>query len=61
MIGALSFISRGDIRHVVALKNLLTLCMRGAAILVLALEGNVDWSYGAPMAIGGLIAGTWAE
>ena len=35
MIGALSFISRGDIRHVVALKNFLTLCMRGAAILVL--------------------------
>ena len=32
MIGALSFISRGDIRHVVALKNFLTLCMRGAAI-----------------------------
>ena len=25
MIGALSFISRGDIRHVVALKNFLTL------------------------------------
>jgi uncharacterized protein len=57
MIGALSFISRGDIRHVVALKNLLTLCMRGAAILVLALEDNVDWSYGAPLAIGGLIGG----
>ena len=28
MIGALSFISRGDIRHVVALKNFLNLCMR---------------------------------
>jgi hypothetical protein len=38
MIGALSFISRGDIRHVVALKNLLTLCMRGASILVLVFE-----------------------
>ena len=57
MIGALSFISRGDIRHVVALKNFLTLCMRGAAILVLIYEGNVNWSYGAPMAIGGLIGG----
>jgi uncharacterized protein len=57
MIGALSFISRGDIRHVVALKNFLTLCMRGAAILVLVLEGNVNWSYGVPMAIGGLIGG----
>jgi uncharacterized protein len=57
MIGALSFISRGDIRHVVALKNFLTLCMRGAAILVLIFEGNVNWSYGVPMAIGGLIGG----
>ena len=57
MIGALSFISRGDIRHVVALKNFLTLCMRGVAILVLVLEGNVNWNYGVPMAVGGLVGG----
>jgi uncharacterized protein len=57
MIGALSFISRGDVRHVVALKNFLTLCMRGVAILVLALEGNVNWNYALPMAIGGLVGG----
>jgi uncharacterized protein len=57
MIGALSFISRGDIRHVVALKNFLTLCMRGAAILVLLFEGDVNWNYGVPMAIGGLVGG----
>jgi uncharacterized membrane protein YfcA len=57
MIGALSFISRGDIRHVVALKNFLTLWMRGAAILVLVLEGNLNWNYGVPMAVGGLVGG----
>lgn len=57
MIGALGFISPGDIRHVVALKNFLTLCMRGMAVLVLVLEGNVNWNYGVPMAIGGLIGG----
>lgn len=57
MIGALTFISRGDIRHVVALKNFLTLCMRGAAVLVLIYEGNVNWNYGVPMAVGGLIGG----
>jgi uncharacterized protein len=57
MIGALSFISRGDIRHVVALKNFLTLCMRGMAVFVLVLQGNVNWKYGAPMAVGGLIGG----
>ena len=58
MIGALSFISRGDIRHVVALKNFLTLCMRGTAILVFVLEGNVNWNYGVPMAICGLVGAT---
>jgi len=57
MIGALSFISRGDIRHVVALKNFLVLFMRGTAVLVLIYEGNVNWRYGVPMAVGGLIGG----
>src|SRR5206468_3213350 len=57
MIGALSFISRGDIRHVVALKNLLTGCLRGVAVIVLIIEGNVDWKYGVPMALGGLAGG----
>jgi uncharacterized membrane protein YfcA len=57
MIGALSFISPGDIQHVVALKNLLAGCLRGIAVIVLVTEGNVDWRYGAPMAIGGLVGG----
>jgi uncharacterized protein len=57
MIGALSFISAGDIQHVVALKNLLTGCLRGVAVIVLVIEGNVDWKYGAPMALGGLVGG----
>ena len=57
MIGALSFISPGDIRHVVALKNLLNGCMRGMAVLVLILGRDVDWKYGLPMAVGGLIGG----
>src|SRR5216117_4211048 len=57
MIGALSFISPGDIRHVVALKNLLSGCLRGVAVIVLIFEGTVEWKYGAPMALGGLIGG----
>ena len=57
MIGALTFISPGDIRHVVALKNFLNGWMRGVAVLVLVLGGNVNWRYGAPMAIGGLVGG----
>jgi uncharacterized protein len=57
MIGALSFISPGDIQHVVALKNLLTGCLRGVAVFVLVIEGNVDWKYGAPMALRGLVGG----
>jgi uncharacterized protein len=55
MIGALTFISPGDIRHVVALKNFLNGWMRGVAVLVLG--GNVNWKYGTPMAVGGLIGG----
>lgn len=57
MIGALTFISPGDIRHVVALKNLLSGCLRGVAVIVLIFEGTVAWKYGAPMALGGLIGG----
>lgn len=57
MIGALSFISPGDIRHVVALKNVLSGCLRGVAVVVLVIEGNVDWKYGAPMALDGLVGG----
>jgi uncharacterized protein len=57
MIGALSFISPGDIQHVVALKNLLTGCLRSMAVIVLVIEGNVDWRYGGPMALGGLVGG----
>ena len=38
-----------------ALKNFLNGWMRGVAVLVL--QGNVDWKYGAPMAIGGLVGG----
>jgi len=61
MIGALSFISRGDIQHVVALKNFLTLCVRGTAILVLVIEGNVNWNCGVPMAVGDFIGGYLGE
>src|SRR5256714_10664564 len=57
MIGALTFISPGDIRHVVALKNLLSGCLRGVAVIVLIYDGRVQWDYGAPMALGGLIGG----
>ena len=53
----MSFISPGDIQHVVALKNLLTGCLRGMAVIVLIIDGNVDWKYGVPMALGGLAGG----
>ncbi len=57
MIGALSLLTPGDIRHVVALKNLLTGCLRAVAVMVLVIEGIVDWRYGALMALGGLLGG----
>jgi len=41
----------------VTLKNLLSGCLRSMAVIVLILEGTVDWKYGAPMAVGGMIGG----
>jgi uncharacterized protein len=57
MISTLSFMGLGDIRRVVALKNLLTGCLRGVAVAVLIVEGTVNWGYGLPMALGGLVGG----
>lgn len=57
MISALSLLRMGDIHRVVPLKNLLTGCLRGVAVVVLAIEGAIDWGYGLPMALGGLIGG----
>jgi uncharacterized membrane protein YfcA len=54
---ALDIFDRSNIRMLVALKNFLTLCVRGVAILVLVLEDNVSRSYAVPMAIGGLVGG----
>ena len=31
--------------------------MRGVAVLVLVLEGDLNWNYGVPMAIAGLVGG----
>jgi uncharacterized protein len=42
MISALSLMRLGDIRRVVALKNLLTGCLRGVAVVALVAEGLVD-------------------
>jgi uncharacterized membrane protein YfcA len=57
MISALSLLGMGDIHRVVPLKNLLTGCLRGVAVLVLVIEGAVNWGYGLPMAFGGLVGG----
>jgi len=57
MISNLSFMGLGNARQVVALKNLLTGCLRGVAVAVLIVEGAVNWGYGLPMALGGLVGG----
>jgi uncharacterized protein len=57
MISALSLYGMGSVHRVVALKNLLTGCLRGVAVLVLVVEGAVNWGYGLPMAFGGLVGG----
>jgi uncharacterized membrane protein YfcA len=57
MISVLSLFGMGAVHRVVALKNLLTGCLRGIAVLVLVVEGVVNWGYGLPMAFGGLVGG----
>ena len=57
MISVLSLYGMGAVHRVVALKNLLTGCLRGVAVLVLVVEGAVNWGYGLPMAFGGLVGG----
>src|SRR5215212_204172 len=58
MIGTLSLMGGpNDIRHVVALKNLLAGGLRGVAVAVLIVDGAVNWGYGVPMALGGLVGG----
>ncbi len=57
MISALSLMGMGDMRRVVALKNLLAGCLRSVAVVVLIIEGTVNWGYGVPMMLGGLVGG----
>jgi uncharacterized protein len=57
MISALSLLRMGDIHRVVPFKNLLAGCLRGVAVVVLVIYGEIAWGYGIPMAVGGLIGG----
>ncbi|HYZ03842.1 MAG TPA: sulfite exporter TauE/SafE family protein [Rubrobacter sp.] len=57
MISALSLLRMGDVHRVVPLKNLLAGCLRGVAVVVLVIYGEIHWGYGVPMAVGGLIGG----
>ena len=57
MISALSLLRMGDVHRVVPFKNLLAGCLRGVAVVVLVIYGEINWGYGAPMAVGGLIGG----
>jgi uncharacterized protein len=47
----------GDVHRVVPFKNLLAGCLRGVAVIVLVIYGEIHWGYGIPMAVGGLIGG----
>jgi len=57
MISALSLLRMGDVHRVVPFKNLLVGCLRGVAVVVLVVYGEINWGYGVPMAVGGLLGG----
>jgi uncharacterized membrane protein YfcA len=46
-----------EAHRVVPFKNLLAGCLRGVAVVVLVVYGEIAWGYGIPMAVGGLIGG----
>ena len=57
MVSALSFMGLNEIRQVLALKKLLAGSLRGVAVAVLLADSLVNWRYGLPMALGGLMGG----
>src|SRR5215218_4670239 len=57
VISALTLMGLEDMRQTVALKNLLTGCLRGVAVAVLVINNRVFWEYGLPMALGSLVGG----
>jgi uncharacterized membrane protein YfcA len=57
VIGTLGLIGLTDIHSVLALKNALSLGLRGVAVTVFIVERKVAWEYGAAMAAGGLLGG----
>jgi uncharacterized protein len=57
VISALTLMGLEDMRQTVALKNLLTGCLRGVAVAVLVIKNRVSWEYGLPMALGSLVGG----
>ena len=57
MINALSLFGVGDVGRVVPFKNLLTGFLRSVTVMVLIIEGVVNWSYCVPMVLGGLLGG----
>jgi hypothetical protein len=57
VISALTLMGLEDMRQTVALKNLLTGCLRGVAVAVLVINNRVSWEYGLPMALGSLVGG----
>jgi uncharacterized protein len=61
MISALSLLRMGDVHRVVPFKNLLAGCLRGVAVVVLVIYGEIAWGYGIPMAFGGLIGGAYRQ
>lgn len=57
VIGALGLIGLSDVHSILALKNALCGGLRGVAVLVFLLSGDVNWEYGLVMAAGAFLGG----
>jgi uncharacterized membrane protein YfcA len=58
MLAALSLMGHTDIHRMNALKNLLAVCMNGAAAIYFALTADVAWFEALVMATGAIVGGT---
>ena len=57
MLAALGLIGLTDMHQMNGLKNLLSLCINGVAVIYFAISGAVDWHDGLIMAVGAIIGG----
>jgi uncharacterized protein len=56
-LSALAMMGMSDIHQMNALKTILATTINGVAVVIFIVEGKVDWHYGLPMIVAGILGG----